>query len=53
MSEVPLAIPGAGPTIRPPYRDTSLIRNTPPVAPYSRNMPRALRWSWGEGAFFC
>ena len=27
------------------YRGTSLIRNTPPVGPYSRNMPRALRES--------
>ena len=27
------------------YRGTSLIRNDPPLAPYSRTMPRALRWS--------
>jgi len=27
------------------YRGTSLIRNNPPVGPYSRPMPRALWWS--------
>ena len=27
------------------YRGTSLIRNTPLLEPYSRPMPRALRWS--------
>jgi len=32
-------------------RGTSLIRQTPPVGPYSRPMPsRALRWSYGGGA---
>ena len=30
-----------------PCRGTSLIRNSAPLAPYSRNMPRALWWSWG------
>ena len=28
-----------------PYRGTSLIRNCPPLGPYSRTMPRALWWS--------
>ena len=27
------------------YRGTSLIRNSAPLGPYSRTMPRALRWS--------
>ncbi|KAJ1472267.1 hypothetical protein T484DRAFT_1975762 [Baffinella frigidus] len=27
------------------YRGTSLIRNRPPLGPYTRPMPRALRWS--------
>ena len=27
------------------YRDTSLIRHSTPLGPYSRNMPRALWWS--------
>ena len=26
----------------PPYRGTSLLRNCPPLGPYSRSMPRAL-----------
>ena len=29
------------------YRGTSLIRNSVPLGPYSRTVPRALRWSWG------
>jgi hypothetical protein len=33
------------------YRDTSLIRNTRPVGPYSRLMPMALWWSQGRGLF--
>ncbi|KAJ1489294.1 pre-mRNA splicing factor component-domain-containing protein [Baffinella frigidus] len=33
------------------YRGTSLIRNRPPLGPYSRTMPRALRWSQGGGRF--
>ena len=33
------------------YRGTSLIRNSTPLEPYSRNMPRALRWSQGGGLF--
>ena len=33
------------------YRVTSLIRNSDPLGPYSRTMPRALRWSWGRGLF--
>ena len=33
-----------------PYRDTSLIRNTFLVGPYSRTMPKALWWSWGGWA---
>jgi len=33
------------------YRGTSLIRNSAPLGPYSRNMPRALWWSWGGGLF--
>ena len=27
------------------YRSTSLIRNSNPLGPYSRTMPRALWWS--------
>ena len=33
------------------YRGTLLIRNSAPIGPYSRNMPRALRCSWGGGLF--
>jgi len=29
----------------PLYRGTSLIRNSAPLGPYSRTMPRALWWS--------
>ena len=32
-----------------PYRGTSLIRNHPPLGPYSRPVPRVLRWFWGGG----
>ena len=35
----------------PRYRGTSLTRNNPPVGPYSRVLPRALRWSMGGGQF--
>ena len=31
------------------YRGTSLIRNCHSLGPYSRPIPRALRWSWGWG----
>jgi hypothetical protein len=34
-----------------PYRDTLLIRNSAPLGPYSRTMPRALWWSQGGGLF--
>ena len=34
-----------------PYRGTSLIRNSAPLGPYSRTMPRALWWSYGGGRF--
>ena len=33
------------------YRGTSLIRNSAPPVPYSRNMPRALWWSLGGWLF--
>ena len=33
------------------YRGTSLIRNHPPLGPYSRPMPRALWWFQGGGRF--
>ena len=33
------------------YRGTSLIRNSAPLGPYSRIMPRTLGWSWGGGLF--
>ena len=33
------------------YRGTSLIRNRPPLGPYSRSMPRVLQWSYGVGQF--
>ena len=33
------------------YRVTSLIRNRPTLAPYSRFVARALWWSWGGGRF--
>jgi hypothetical protein len=29
------------------HRATSLIRDSPPLGPYSRPMPSALRWSYG------
>ena len=32
------------------YRSTSLIRNSAPLGPYRRTMPRALRWCWGGRA---
>ena len=32
------------------YKGTSLTRNSPPIAPYSRTVPRALLWSQGGGA---
>ena len=31
------------------YRGTSLIRNSPLLGPYSRNIPRVIWWSLGEG----
>ena len=31
------------------YRDTPLIRKHLRLQPYSRPVPRALRWSWGRG----
>ena len=36
------------------YRGNSPIKNTPLLGPYSRTMPRALRWGGprGEGALF-
>ena len=34
-----------------PYRSTSLIRNSAPIGPYSRTMPRALWWSLAEVLF--
>ena len=33
------------------YRGTSLSRNSPPIEPYSRTVPRALWWSYGGGGF--
>ena len=47
------------PQIEPPesanaerrYRGTSLIRNSAPLAPYSKTMPRALRCFYGRGWF--
>ena len=33
------------------YRGTSLIRNSAPLGPYRRPMPRALGWSKGGGRF--
>jgi hypothetical protein len=38
------------PPIDATYRGTSLIRNSAPLGPYSRTMPRALWWSYGGGA---
>ena len=35
----------------PEYRGTSLIRNSAPVGPYSRTIPRALWWSQGVEPF--
>ena len=32
-------------------RDTSPIRNSAPLGPYSRNVPRALGWSCGRALF--
>ena len=31
------------------YRGTSLMRNSAPLGPYSRTMPRALWWYQGGG----
>ena len=45
-----------GSTSRPrhcTYRGTSLIRNSPRLGPYSRTIPRVVRWSWGGGCFLC
>ena len=36
---------------RIPYRGTSLIRKNLHLRPYSRTMPKALRWSYGGGQF--
>ena len=33
------------------YRGTSLIRNGPLLGPYSRTIPRVLKWSQGGGLF--
>ena len=33
------------------YRGTSLIKNSAPIGPYSRNMPWAPWWSWWGEAF--
>ena len=44
--EVPRTIGGlTSPSVHPPYRGTSRIRNSAPLAPYSRTRPRALWWS--------
>ena len=39
--------------IRPgaPYRGTLPIRDSAPLGPYSRNIPRAIWWSQGGGCF--
>jgi len=42
---------GGGARCRPPYRDTSLIRNRQPVGPYSRTNRRLLWRPWGGGRF--
>jgi hypothetical protein len=34
------------------YRGTSLVRNSSPLGPYTRPMPRALWWSQGGGHVF-
>ena len=34
------------------YRGTSLTRNSVPLGPYIRTMPRALWWSWEGGGYF-
>ena len=34
----------------PPYRGTSITRNSAPLGPYSRNVPRALWRPYGGGA---
>jgi hypothetical protein len=33
------------------YRDTTSIKNSTPLGPYSRTMPRALWKPWGGGLF--
>ena len=35
------------------YRGTSILRNSTPLGPYSRPMPRALWWSYGGSGFLC
>ena len=37
------------PSLARPYRGTSLVRNCASLGPYSRTMPRALRWSLRGG----
>ena len=58
MSTEALASPGENRIAKPHHRDsgitcrdTSLIRNSAPLGPYSKTMPRALSWSKGGGAF--
>ena len=53
----PAWIPGidspaaGGHVVQVAYRGTSLIRDSAPLGPYSRTVPRALRWSQGGGQF--
>ena len=53
MSEVPLYRHGRHACMHPHrgYRSTLLIRNQPPVGPYSTTIPRALRRPKGGGRF--
>ena len=49
---IPPVSASSGGRENPAYRGTLLIRNCLSLGPYSRPVPRALRWSLGGGHFF-
>jgi hypothetical protein len=50
-AEAPVHGPRTRGLIKQIHRVASLIRNRPPLGPYSTTMPRALWWSYGVGVF--
>ena len=48
----PTPAPASRTDCRHHYRGPSLIRNSAPLGPYIRPMPRALWWPWGGGRLF-